>query len=225
LLTTLRNSHVEHSMRVGIYARVSTRDQSCDLQLRDLRAYCAARPLTIAREYVDAGVSGTKDSRPQLNELMADARKRKLDAILVWRFDRFARSTRHLLLALEEFRTLSVGFISYQENIETTTPLGQALFVIIAAIAELERGLICERVCAGINHARAKGKRLGRPRQYVDAERIVEMQASGKSLHQISTALNVGYGTVRDRLQATERKTLAKVAEDVASFTGVSAVL
>jgi DNA invertase Pin-like site-specific DNA recombinase len=150
-------------MRVGIYARVSTRDQSCDLQLRDLRAYCAARQLTVAREYVDAGVSGTKDSRPQLNELMADARKRKLDAILVWRFDRFARSTRHLLLALEEFRGIGLQFISYQENIDTGTPLGQALFVIIAAIAELERGLICERVSAGIRNARAKGKRLGRP--------------------------------------------------------------
>ena len=115
-------------MRIGIYARVSTRDQCCDLQLRDLRAYCAARQLTVVREYVDAGVSGTKDSRPQLNELMDDARKRKLDAVLVWRFDRFARSTKHLLLALEEFRSLGVQFISYQENIDTSSPLGQALF-------------------------------------------------------------------------------------------------
>jgi DNA invertase Pin-like site-specific DNA recombinase len=111
-------------MRVGIYARVSTKDQSCELQLRDLRAYCAARHLNLVREYVDVGQSGTKDSRPQLNELMGDARKRKLDAIIVWRFDRFARSTRHLLLALEEFRGLGLQFISYQENIETCTPLG-----------------------------------------------------------------------------------------------------
>lgn len=90
-------------MRVGLYARVSTRDQNCGLQLRDLRTYCAARQLTLVREYVDLEVSGTKDSRPQLNELMGDARKRKIDAIIVWRFDRFARSTKHLLLALEEF--------------------------------------------------------------------------------------------------------------------------
>ena len=212
-------------MRVAIYARVSTKDQSCDMQLRDLRAYCAARQLTIAREYVDAGVSGTKDSRPQLNELMGDARKRKLDAVLCWRFDRFARSTRHLLAALEEFRGLGVGFISYQENIDTSTPLGQALFVIIAAIAELERGLICERVTAGIRNARSKGKRLGRPTRYVDIDRVLELQASGKSLRQIAAELNVGYGTVRERLQASERKTLSKIAEETGSLTEVSAVL
>jgi DNA invertase Pin-like site-specific DNA recombinase len=93
-------------MRAAIYARVSTKDQNCEMQMRDLRAYCTARGFTITREYVDIGQSGAKDSRPELNELMADARKRKLDAIIVWRFDRFARSTKHLLLALEEFRSL-----------------------------------------------------------------------------------------------------------------------
>lgn len=192
-------------MRVGIYARVSTRDQNCELQLRDLRNYCAARQFVVSREYVDVGQSGTKDSRPQLNELMSDARKRKLDAILVWRFDRFARSTKHLLLALEEFRALGVQFISYQENIDTGTPLGQAIFTIISAVAQLERDLICERVSAGIRNARAKGKRLGRPREYVDIDRVVEMQAAGMSLRKIATALRVGYGTVRDRLGAVER--------------------
>jgi DNA invertase Pin-like site-specific DNA recombinase len=116
-------------MRVGIYARVSTKDQSCELQLRDLRAYCAARQLVVVREYVDLGQSGTKDSRSQLNAIMDDARKRKLDAVLCWRFDRLARSTKHLLLALEEFRALGIEFISFQENIETSTPLGQAMFV------------------------------------------------------------------------------------------------
>lgn len=144
------------------------------MQLRDLRAYCAARQLTVVREYVDAGISGTKDSRPQLNELMADVRKRKLDAVLCWAFDRVARSTRHLLQALEEFRALGIQFISYQENIDTGTPLGQAIFTIISAVAQLERDLICERVSAGIRNARAKGKRLGRPRQYVDSDRIAE---------------------------------------------------
>ncbi len=150
-------------MRVGIYARVSTKDQSCELQLRDLRAYCAARQLEVVHEYVDLGVSGTKDSRPQLNELMGDARKRKLDAVLVWRFDRLARSAKHLLLALEEFRALGIEFISYQENLATNAPLGQAVFAIVAAVAQLERDLICERVSAGIRNARAKGKHLGRP--------------------------------------------------------------
>jgi len=121
-------------MRIGIYARVSTKDQSCELQLRDLRTYCAARGFSVVREYVDVGESGAKDSRPQLNELMAAARKRQLDAVLVWRFDRFARSTKHLLLALEEFRSLGVQFISYQENIDTSSPLGQALFTIVSAV-------------------------------------------------------------------------------------------
>lgn len=95
-------------MRIAIYSRVSTAEQSCEPQLRDLRTYCTARNVTIVREYVDTGYSGAKDSRPALNELMGDARKRKVDAILVWRFDRFARSTKHLLLALEEFRGLGI---------------------------------------------------------------------------------------------------------------------
>jgi DNA invertase Pin-like site-specific DNA recombinase len=190
-------------MRVGIYARVSTKDQSCEMQLRDLRAYCAGRQLVTVREYVDEGVSGTKDSRPQLNALMDDARKRKLDAVLVWRFGRLARSTKHLLLALEEFRALGIEFISYQENLATNTPLGQAVFVIVAAVAQLERDLICERVSAGIRNARAKGKRLGRPRQYVDLDRIRDMRRSGMSLRQIASTLKVGYGTVRENLKNT----------------------
>jgi DNA invertase Pin-like site-specific DNA recombinase len=210
-------------MRIGIYARVSTREQNCDLQLRDLRAYCAARQFDVVREYVDLGQSGTKDTRPALNELMADARKRKLDAVLVWRFDRFARSTKHLLLSLEEFRALGIQFISYQENIETGTPLGQAVFVIVAAVAQLERDLICERVNAGIRNARARGKRLGRPRQYVDPETILELQAAGMSLRQIASKLGVGYGTVRDRL-ASERKSLCKNGKEIGPSTGSSAV-
>ena len=122
-------------MRIGIYARVSTKDQSCELQLRDLRTYCAARGFDLVREYVDVGQSGAKDSRPELNMLMGDARKRKFDAIVVWRFDRFARSTKHLLLSLEEFRSLGIQFISYQENMDTSSPLGQALFTIVSAVA------------------------------------------------------------------------------------------
>lgn len=212
-------------MRIGLYARVSTRDQSCEMQLADLRSYCIARHLEIVREYVDLGVSGTKDSRPQLNELMGDTRKRKIDAIIVWRFDRFARSTKHLLLALEEFRGLGVQFISYQENIDTGTPLGQALFVIIAAIAELERGLICERVTAGIRNARANGKRLGRPHQHVDLDRIRDMRAAGMSLRGVAAELAVGYGTVRAALESSERKTPNKSGEEIAPFTGKTAAL
>jgi DNA invertase Pin-like site-specific DNA recombinase len=188
-------------MRAAIYARVSTKDQSCEMQMRDLRAYCAARGFTIIREYIDIGQSGAKDSRPELNELMADARKRKFDSILVWRFDRFARSTKHLLLALEEFRSLGIQFISYQENIDTTSPLGQALFTIVSAVAQLERDLIRERVNAGIRHARACGKQLGRPRRIVNRDELVRLRVEGASIQQIAEKLGVGYGTVRLRLR------------------------
>src|SRR5271168_2993705 len=166
-------------MRIGIYARVSTKDQSCELQVRDLRAYCAARGFELVREYVDVGHSGTKDSRPELNKLTDDARKRQFDAIVVWRFDRFARSTKHLLTASEEFRSLGIQFISYQENVDTSTPLGQALFTIVSAVAQLERDLIRERVTAGIRNARANGKKLGRPMRVVDQGQILKMRAVG----------------------------------------------
>jgi DNA invertase Pin-like site-specific DNA recombinase len=212
-------------MRIGIYARVSTKDQSCELQLRDLRAYCEARGFIIFREYIDQGVSGSKNSRPELDKLMADARKRKIDGVICWRFDRFARSCKHLLLALEEFRELNVGFVSYMEIIDTTSALGRAIFTIVAAVAELEKDLIVERVQAGIDHARARGKRLGRPRQYVDPERIRELQASGLSLRQVAAQLGCGYGTIRERLQSGERKTPCKSAEEIAPFTGVPAGL
>ena len=193
-------------MGIAIYARVSTKDQSCDLQLRDLRTYCAARGLNIFREYVDIGQSGAKDSRPELNELMADARKRQFDAIVCWRFDRFARSTRHLLLALEEFRSLGLQFISYNENIDTSSPLGQALFTIVGAVAQLERDLIRERVTAGIRNARACGKRLGRPQRIIDAEQMLRMRVEGASLRQISATLGIGYGTIRTRIQSVSGK-------------------
>jgi DNA invertase Pin-like site-specific DNA recombinase len=187
-------------MRIVIYARVSTKDQSCDLQLRDLRAYCAARGFSLEREYVDVGESGAKDSRPQLNELMATARKRQLDAVLVWRFDRFARSTKHLLLALEEFRSLGIQFISYQENIDTSTPLGQALFTIVAAVAQLERDLIRERVSAGLRNAKLKGKILGRPSRVVSLDEITRLRAQGASFREIAKAVGASPGTVRARL-------------------------
>src|ERR1039458_6913682 len=149
---------LDANSRGAIYARVSTKDQSCEMQLRDLRSYCASRGFSHVCEYLDIGESGTKDSRPELNRLMDHARKRQIDAVLVWRFDTFARSTKHLLLALEEFRSKGIQFISYQENMDTGSPLGQALFTIVAAVAQLERDLIRERVNAGIRHARACGK-------------------------------------------------------------------
>ena len=192
-------------MRIAIYARVSTKDQSCELQVRDLRSYCAARGFDLVGEYVDVGQSGAKDSRPELNKLMDDARKRQFDAIVVWRFDRFARSTKHLLSALEEFRSLGIQFISYQENIDTSSALGQALFTIVSAVAQLEHDLIRERVSAGIRNARANGKKLGRPMRAGDGDRILQMRAEGQSLRQIAANLGVGYGTVRARLLTSHK--------------------
>jgi len=165
------------------------------------------------REYVDVGQSGTKDSRPQLDALMDAARKRQFDAVVVWRFDRFARSTKHLLLALEEFRNLGVGFVSYSENIDTNSALGRAVFVIVAAVAQLERDLICERVAAGLRNARACGKQLGRPRRIVNHDEVRRLRSEGASLRQIAAKLGVGYGTVRLILsQFGERKTPSQKA-------------
>jgi DNA invertase Pin-like site-specific DNA recombinase len=191
-------------MRAAIYARVSTKDQSCEMQLGDLRAYCTARGYSLLQEYIDIGESGAKNSRPQLNELMAGARKRQFDAVVVWRFDRFARSTKHLLLALDEFRALGVQFISYQENIDTSSPLGQALFTIVSAVAQLERDLIRERVSAGIRNARAKGRVLGRPRRIVDGGEMLRLREQGASLREIAKAVGASAGTVRARLSAGE---------------------
>src|SRR6202162_395909 len=138
---------------------------------------------------------------------MDDARKRQFDAIVVWRFDRFARSTKHLLLALEEFRSLGIQFISYQENIDTSSALGQALFTIVSAVAQLERNLIRERVTAGIRNARANGKRLGRPRVKANLEEILQLRAEGHSLRKIAAKLGIGDGTVRERLNDQRGKT------------------
>src|SRR5580700_7492479 len=126
-------------MRAAIYARVSTNQgQDPEMQLREVREYCVRRGLEVS-EYVDAGISGAKDSRPQLNQLMADAKRRRFDAVVVWKFDRFARSVSHLLRALEEFRSLGIEFVSLSEQVDTSTPTGKMVFTVLGAVAELER--------------------------------------------------------------------------------------
>ncbi len=189
--------------RVAVYARVSTLDQSTDSQLLDLRRYVAERQWHLYREYCDNGISGTKDSRPALDELMDAARKRKFDVVLVWRFDRFARSTKHLILALEEFRNLGIDFVSYQENIDTSSPLGSAIFTIISAVAQLERDIIAERVKSGLRRAKENGKKLGRPRgTALDVEMIHGLRSEGLSLQQIATELNTSKTTVSRLLRS-----------------------
>nr|WP_153530145.1 recombinase family protein [Sinorhizobium meliloti] len=155
----------------ALYLRVSTPDQKPDLQYDGLRAYAERAGLTIVGEYCDIAVSGRREGRPKLNALMTRARNRELDCVLVWKFDRFARSTRHLLTALEEFDHLGVRFISLQDQIDTASPMGRAMFTIIGAMAELESSLISERVTAGMQAARSRGKHLGRPRL---SSRLVE---------------------------------------------------
>ena len=177
----------------AIYARVSTvgKCQDVDMQLHELRTYANSRGLSIYKEYVDDGISGRKDKRPALDVLMNDAKKRRFDAVLVWRFDRFARSTKHLVTALEEFRHLGIDFISFQENIDTSSPMGKAMFTIVSAIAELEADIIRERVVAGIANARAKGKRLGRPSPHVDQEELRGLRDSGLTIRAIADRLNL----------------------------------
>lgn len=166
------------------------------MQTRELRQFAEARGWQITSEYIDAGVSGAKDSRPELNRLMADAHKRRFDVVCVWRFDRFARSVSHLLRALETFKALGIDFVSYSEQMDTSTPAGKMVFTVLGAVAELERSLIVERVRAGLRNARAKGKRLGRPRVSVDAARIATLRASGLSWPKIAAELGVSVGTV-----------------------------
>ncbi len=186
---------------VAIYVRVSTKDQSVDMQLNDLERYSRERGVKAFKVYKDNGVSGTKDKRAGLNQLMNDAKKRKLDVVLVWRFDRFARSTKHLVNALYEFRNLGIDFISYQENIDTSSPLGEAIFTIISAMATLERDIIAERVRGGLRKAKANGKRLGRPKNEVDTDKVIEYRKQNKSIRQIANELNLSKGAVQRTLE------------------------
>jgi DNA invertase Pin-like site-specific DNA recombinase len=187
--------------RVAIYVRVSTKDQSVDMQLNDIEGYSKERGLNIFNIYKDSGVSGTKETRPALGELMNDAKKRKFDMVLVWRFDRFARSTKHLVTALHEFRHLGIDFISFQENIDTSSPLGEAIFTIISAMSKLERDIIAERVKGGLRKAKANGKKLGRPKNIVDTEKVIEYRKQNKSIRQIASELGLSRGSVERTLR------------------------
>jgi len=153
----------QHSSRTALYLRVSTADQKLDLQYDGLRGYAERAELEVVADYSDVAVSGRREGRPQLNALMTSVRNREVDCVLVWKFDRFARSTRHLLTALEEFDHLGVRFISVQDQIDTASPMGRAMFTIIGAMAELESSLVSERVTAGMRAAASRGKHLGRP--------------------------------------------------------------
>ncbi len=190
------------TVRAALYARVSTtgHGQDVGLQLDELRQVAAQRRWMVT-EYVDVGVSGSQDSRPALDRLMADARRGKLDVVAVWRFDRFARDTRNLLVTLEEYRQLGVEFISLREQVDTSTPMGKAMFTIISAISELERDLIRERVVAGVRRAQAAGKHCGRPRVEMDLRPATALLKEGRSLKETARILGVSRNTLRRRLR------------------------
>ena len=181
-------------MKAAAYARVSTSNngQDPEVQLRELREYVSRRGWNLAGEYVDVGISGAKEKRPELSRLMDEAHRRKFDAVIVWKFDRFARSVSHLLRALETFKALGIEFVSLSEQVDTSTPTGKMVFTVLGAVAELERSLIAERVKAGLRNARAKGKKLGRPRVAVDAARVAALRARGHSWAAIAYELGRG---------------------------------
>ena len=194
-------------MNVAVYARVSTDGQDPELQLMALRAHAVNRGWTIVGEFIDQGYSGAKEKRPALDRLMKAAWSGTVQAVLVWRFDRFARSVKHLIKALEQFRSLNVNFISFQEQFDTSTPIGQAMFTIIGAMAQLERDIIRERVRAGLAVAKARGTRLGRPSVRVNAQELTSLKTSGLSLHEMARQLRCSRSTVRRRLREATHET------------------
>ncbi len=188
-------------MRVALYARVSTTDQSVDPQLDALRSYATARRLEVAEEYIDHGVSGSKDRRPALDEMMAKAKRRSFDAVAVVKLDRLARSTRHLTQLAAELEALGVDLIVTDQGIDTSTPAGRLLFNVLAAIGEFELDLVRERTRAGLRAARKRGKRLGRPKAVIpleDARRRVE---AGESVAVVARALGCSRATLHRRLR------------------------
>jgi len=186
--------------RAAIYARVSTLRQDEGMQMNDLRELALRHKWEIVTEYIDRGVSGSKESRAELNKLMADAKRRKFDVVMVWKFDRFARSLKHLITALAEFDHLGIDFVSHQEAVDTSTPAGKALFSMIAVMAEFERELIRERVMAGLENAKRKGIQLGRRETLFDVNEAILMRKEGKSWREISKKLGVSKTVVYRRL-------------------------
>ena len=198
-------------LRAAVYARVSTNyGQDPTVQTRELEEYCQRRGWKVARQYVDVGISGAKEKRPQLDRLIADAHRRKFDAVIVWKFDRFARSVSHLLRALETFKALGIEFVSLSEQVDTSTPTGKMVFTVLGAVAELERSLIAERVKAGMRNARAKGKSIGRPPlTYLSLEArkaIAKAYRQRKgSLRHLAAQYGTSVGTVKRCVEVFQR--------------------
>jgi DNA invertase Pin-like site-specific DNA recombinase len=185
-------------MRIGLYARVSTTDQDCSQQLRDLRDYAAARRWQVQGEYVDHAVSGTKDSRPAMNRLLEAARRRAIDAVVCWKIDRWGRSMPHFVSSVQELRSLGVRFVAVTQGIDTdeSNPTSRLMLNLLAAFAEFERELIVERTRAGLQRARREGRIGGRPKLIVDRDTIHAMHRTGKTTREIGDKLNISAASV-----------------------------
>lgn len=202
--------------RVALYVRISTTNgQSPQMQLAELRDYCRNRRWKLYAEFVDKGISGSKDSRPELDKLMKDAHRRRFDVVAVWKFDRFARSVSHLLRALETFRSLGIEFISVSESIDTSTPAGKMVFTVLGAVAELERSLIGERVKAGLRTAKAKGTKLGRPAlktlNKVEIRQLRQDRRNGMHFKQIAERHGVSVWTAFQVAKGAKGQTAPKI--------------
>jgi DNA invertase Pin-like site-specific DNA recombinase len=209
-------THSKHSsskplIRAALYARISTLNhgQDPEVQLGEVREFCKRRGFTVAHEYVDKGISGSRERRPALDKLLADCRKRLVDAVVVYRYDRFARSLRQLVNALEEFRSLGIDFISIHEGVDTSTPNGRLVFGIFASIAEFERDLIRDRVRSGMAAAKAKGKRIGRPKVAVDTLRIASLRREGHSWAEVTRTTGVSKGTAQRAMDSLPKNPAA----------------
>lgn len=186
-------------MKVAIYTRVSTsgKGQDTEVQARELREYAARREWIIASEYSDNGFSGAKERRPALDKLIQDARRRKFDAVLCWKLDRIGRSLKHLVNLLAELEAVNVALVSFSDNLDLSTPQGRLMFQIIGAMAEFERSLTVERVRSGLAHARAKGKKLGRPKVDANVAHIARLRDSGASWATVCQETGLSKGTAQ----------------------------
>jgi DNA invertase Pin-like site-specific DNA recombinase len=188
--------------RIAIYARVSTLNgQNPEMQLAEIREYVARRGWEVAGEYVDIGISGSKESRPELNRMMKDAHARRYDAVVVWKLDRLGRSLKHLVTTIEDLAAYGVSFIALRDNIDLSTPSGRLMMHLLGAMAEFERELIRERVTAGVHAARRRGVRIGRPRTYVSRDKVQALRDAGTPWRKIAKTLKVGTGTAVRALQ------------------------
>jgi len=194
----------QRKLRAAIYARVSTRDQNTKQQLRELRAYCAARGWQLTGEFIDHGVSGKKTSRPEMDKLMQLARERKIDAVIVWKIDRWGRSIQHFVSSVQELNSLGVRFIATTQGIDTdqSNPGSKLLLHILVCFAEFEHDLIVERTLAGLATARKQGRVGGRPKKVIDRQKVRELSKQGLSMRKIAERLSktvtggVSYGLI-----------------------------